>query len=167
MRESDVALFNTDDVLVVDGAMIEELKRRARGTATRRFRLCLHRSEQEAVQEMIVVHCRDNYSRPHRHGFASSMMILEGEITVVLFADDGREERRVEMGARESGKPFSVRVGAGIWHMPVCRSEQVVFYETLEGPFDRERVNAWAPWSPAEDDPRGIERYLVSLGFRS
>ena len=51
--------------------------------------------------------------------------------------------------------------------MPVCRSEQVVFYETLEGPFDRERVNAWAPWSPAEDDPRAIERYLVSLGFRS
>ena len=41
MRETETALFNTDDVLVVDAALIERLKRRARETPTRRFRICL------------------------------------------------------------------------------------------------------------------------------
>jgi hypothetical protein len=47
----------------------------------------------------------------------------------------------------------------------VCRSEQLVFYETLEGPFERDRVNIWAPWSPEENDPEGIARYLRLLRF--
>ena len=165
MRESDVALFNTDDVLSVDDALVETLKERARTSPSRRFRLCLHRSAEEAVQEMIVVHCRDNYSRPHRHTVASSAMIIEGDLTIVLFDDAGTVTRRIEMGPRASGKPFTVRVGPHIWHMPVCLTEQLVFYETLEGPFERERMNEWAPWSPAEDDPRGIAKYLASLGF--
>jgi len=75
VRESDVALFNTDDVLSVDDALVETLKGRARTSPSRRFRLCLHRSAEEAVQEMIVVHCRDNYSRPHRHTVASSAVV--------------------------------------------------------------------------------------------
>jgi len=47
----------------------------------------------------------------------------------------------------------------------VCRTEQLVFYETLEGPFERESMNEWAPWSPAEDDPEAIAKYLRSFGF--
>jgi glucose-6-phosphate isomerase len=165
VRESDVALFNTDAVLAVDDDLIQYLKKRARTAPSRRFRICLHQSAEEAVQEMIVVHCRENYSRPHRHAAATSCLIIEGDLTVVLFDDDGRETRRIELGTRDSGKPFTLRLGPDIWHMPVCRSEQLVFYETLEGPFERERVNVWAPWSPNEDDAEGIARYLRSLGF--
>jgi glucose-6-phosphate isomerase len=165
MRESNQALFNTDEVLLVDDDLVAELKRRALDAPTRRFRLCLHQSPEDAVQEMIVVHCRDNYSRPHSHSVATSMMILEGELTVLLFADDGEVTRRIEMGARASGKPFALRLEPGGWHMPVCRSEQLVFYETQAGPFVRERVNVWAPWSPAEDDPAAVAGYMRSLGF--
>jgi glucose-6-phosphate isomerase len=165
VRESDVAFFNTDDVLSVDAKLVETLKKRALASPSRRFRLCLHRSVEEAVQEMIVVHCRDNYSRPHRHDVASTAMILEGEMTIVLFDDAGNVTERIEMGPRESGKPFTVRVGPRIWHMPVCRTPQLVFYETLEGPFERERMNDWAPWSPNEDDAKGIAKYRAALGF--
>ena len=166
MRESDQAFFNTDDVLQVDDAMIATLKERALTAPHKRFRLCLHQSPDEQVQEMIVVHCRDNYSRPHHHpDTASSMMILEGELSVFLFDDDGNVTGKLELGPRESGKPFTLRVEAGVWHMPVCRTEQLVFYETMTGPFRRDAVNAWAPWSPAEDDAVGIETYLAGLGI--
>jgi glucose-6-phosphate isomerase len=165
VRETDTALFNDGDVLTVDDALIEHLKRRARETPTRRFRICLHQSPDETVQEMIVVHCRENYSRPHRHRAATSCVILEGELTMVLFDGDGRETQRIELGGRDSGKPFTLRLGPDLWHMPVCRSEQLVFYETLEGPFRRDTVNEWAPWSPEESDAEGIARYLRSLGF--
>jgi len=164
MRESKDALFNTDDVLLVDAKLIAGIKRRALHSATHRFRLCLHRTPEDAVQEMIVVHCRDNYSRPHCHRIATSMMIVEGEATVLLFDDEGNVTRRIEMGPRESGRPFTLTLAPSLWHMPVCRSEQLVFYETQQGPFVRDRLNLWAPWSPAEDDPRAIAAYLRRLG---
>jgi cupin fold WbuC family metalloprotein len=166
MRESNQALFNTDEVLVVDQTLITHLKERALKAPQRRFRLCLHHSSDEPVQEMIVVHCRENYSRPHYHRAPSSCMILEGELTVVLFDDAGHVTQRIEMGARESGKPFTIRIGPDCWHMPVCTSKQLVFYETMTGPFERDTVNVWAPWSPAEDDPEAIAAYLRSLGFQ-
>jgi glucose-6-phosphate isomerase len=166
MRESNQALFNTDDVIVVDQAMIDYLKQRALDAPTRRFRLCLHQSPDELVQEMIVVHCRDNYSRPHHHpDTASSLTILEGDLTVLLFDERGEVTRTLELGARGSGKPFTLRLAANVWHMPVCRSPQLVFYETMTGPFRRDAINAWAPWSPAEDDEAGIAAYLAGLGI--
>jgi len=165
LRESDQALFNADDVLEVDQSLIDLLKQRALDSPSRRYRLCLHQSADESVQEMIVVHCRDNYSRPHHHPTtASSMMILEGELTVVLFDDDGNVTQTIDMAARESGRPFTLRLASRCWHMPVCRSEQLVFYETMTGPFRRDDMNAWAPWSPAEDDADAIAAYLESLG---
>jgi cupin fold WbuC family metalloprotein len=166
MREAEQALFNDEDVLVVDDRLIERLKRRARETASRRFRLCLHHSEREPVQEMIVVHCRENYSRPHRHAAASSMLVLEGDATVLTFDDRGEVTRRIELGPRASGKAFTLRIEAHIWHMPVCRTEQLVFYETMEGPFERERINIWAPWSPEEHDGPAIDAYLRVLRVR-
>lgn len=163
MRDSDQALFHDGELLVVDEQMIALLKRRALGAPHRRFRLCLHQSQDEAVQEMLVVHCRDNYSRPHAHPIPSSMLVLEGALTVFTFTDDGAVDRRIELGPRGSGKPFCLRLEAGVWHMPVCRTPQLVFYETMAGPFRRDAVNLWAPWSPDEDDADGITAYLAGL----
>lgn len=164
MRDSDQALFNDGEVLVVDEELIAELKRRAVAAPHRRFRLCLHQSQEEAVQEMLVVHCRGNYSRPHAHPIPSSMLVLEGALTVYTFADDGAVLRRIELAARGSGKPCVLRLEAGVWHMPVCRTPQIVFFETMAGPFRRDDINRWAPWSPAEDDTAGIPRYLAAFG---
>lgn len=164
MRESNQALFNTDSVLAVDEAMLEELKLRALTAPHRRYRLCLHHTPDDAVQEMIVVHCRDNYSRPHHHNTASSCLVLEGELSVFLFDGDGQVTQRVDLGPRGSGKPFTLWIGAGVWHMPVCQTPQLVFYETMTGPFRRDDVNIWAPWSPPEDDPAAIEAYLRGFG---
>lgn len=165
MRESNQALFNTGSVLAVDDAMLEELKRRARTALHRRYRLCLHHTPDDPVQEMIVVHCRENYSRPHFHRSASSCLVLDGELSVFLFDDDGQVTQRVDLGPRGSGKPFTFWIGPDVWHMPVCQTPQLVFYETMTGPFRRDDVNVWAPWSPAEDDPAAIEAYLQCLGI--
>lgn len=164
MRESNQALFNVDSILAVDEEMITLLKERALTAPHRRYRLCLHTSVDEVVQEMIVVHCRGNYSRPHAHPFASSMLILEGALSMYFFDDAGQVVRTVEMGPRGSGKPYALRIGPREWHMPVCRTPQLVFYETMPGPFDRDAVNLWSPWSPPEEDQAAVAAYLQPFG---
>ena len=164
MRVTDQALFHDTDVLAVDEDRLVELKRRALTAPHRRYRLCLHRSSDDPVQEMIIVHCRDNYSRPHAHETASCCVVLDGALGVYVFDESGSVARVVELAARGSGKPFTLWIGPGQWHMPVCRTPQVVFYETMAGPFRRDEANRWAPWSPEEGDADAIARYLAGLG---
>jgi cupin fold WbuC family metalloprotein len=91
--------------------------------------------------------------------------MLEGELSVYLFDANGNVTGVVDLTAPGTGKAFSLRLAAQCWHMPVCRSEQAVFYETMTGPFSREAMNAWAPWSPDEDDEAGIAAYKRVLGI--
>lgn len=135
MREAEGAIFNTDPVLAVGRETIEMLKERARRSPTLRYRFCLHHSTADPIQEMIVVHCRDNDSRPHAHPAASvSYTMIEGEMTVVLFDPDGNETDRIELAAPGHGRNVCLRLAPGIMYMPVCRSETAVFHETLSSP---------------------------------
>ena len=166
MREEKDALFNTEDAFPVDEQLIDELKQRAAASPTGRFRLCLHQSTDEVVQDMLIVHCRENYSRPHRHPeSAVSLKIIEGELAVLLFDDQGEVTRTMELGPHGGGKAVCVRLAPGVWYATLCRSEMVVFYETKQGPFVRDRSNNWAPWSPAEDDPSGIAAFQARIGI--
>lgn len=165
MKETDEALFNTEALLQVDCGMIAKLKTLAERSPTRRFRLCLHQSTEEAVQEMIVVHCRENYSRPHAHRVPLTYLVLDGALRVLLFDDSGAVTHSIDLSPFGSGNPFALRIEPERWYMPVCMTSQVVFFETKTGPFRRDATNVWAPWSPAEDDTAGIAAYRRSLGI--
>jgi cupin fold WbuC family metalloprotein len=165
MRETKRALFNTATVMPVDDRLIEDLKARARAASSRRFRLCLHASPDDPTQEMVVVHCRDNYSRPHAHDSPLTLLVIEGEMRVLLFDDTGTVTRTVDLAPFGGGKPFALHLTPAQWYMPVCTTQQVVFYETKRGPFDRDTTNRWATWSPAEDDEAGIAAYRRTLGI--
>ena len=126
------AIFSTEDIVEVDLSQVGELKKRASDASDRRFRLCLHRHADEVLHQSVIVFCQDAYIRPHRHpvGKAESYQIIDGEMTVYFFDDDGKITRTIEMGEYGSGKTFFYRLGASVWHMPVPKSEFVVFHET-------------------------------------
>jgi len=165
MTDGEQARFNTAAALAVDAAMISELKRRALESPTRRFRLCLHHSTREAVQQMIVVHCHDNYSRPHAHTVPLSYLVLEGSLRVLLFDDSGAITGHVDLEPLGQEHPFALRLEPGQWYMPVCRTPQVVFFETKAGPFERDATNRWAPWSPDDTDSAAIAAFRAKLGI--
>ncbi len=146
MRETDGAIFNTEPVLAVDRDMVEQLKQRARRSPTLRYRLCLHHSTADPIQQMIVVHCRGNDSRAHCHPVAAmSYTMIEGEMSVLLFDDEGNETQRVELAPPGTGKNVCLRLGPGIMYMPVCESETVVFHETLSSPNPDGSATVYAP----------------------
>lgn len=162
------AVFNRERVCVVDAALIEELKARALGSRLGRYRLCMHHSCDEPMQDMIVVHCRGNYSRPHYHpNAAMSYTMIEGRMDVLLFDNAGVVTQRVRMGTPGDvyAEAVSLRLSTGVIYTPVCISETAVFHETLGAPNPGGTETLYAAWSPADDEPERIAAFQRALGI--
>jgi len=140
-KESDEVLYPEEDVVFLQIAETQELKRLASLNPRHRVRLCAHRSPKDSLHEMFIVHMRDCFVRPHKHlGKVESMAVLEGEVDVVLFDEDGSIRRLIQMGTPSSGKVFYQRLADPIYHTLLIRSEFLVFHEITEGPFLRFRI---------------------------
>ena len=158
------AIFNDQDVIHVSSAMIEDLKRQATRAPRGRFRLCLHRSTQDDIQEMMIACVRGTYFRPHRNRIATakSYHVVHGDLVVLLFDDEGRITQRVDLGPPDSGKPFLIRLARPNWHTPIPQSDITVYHEVCTGPFRKEQDAEYSPWSPPEGDA-SVPEYLANL----
>ncbi len=150
--ENAEVLYPDEDVVLAGAADWQELKRLAALNPRRRVRLCTHRSPDDALHEMLIVHTRETYVPPHKHlGKSESFSVLEGELDLVLFREDGRISRVIPMGAPATGKASYCRPPEGTYHSLLIHSEFLVFHEVTQGPFRREQT-VMAPWIPAGDD---------------
>jgi cupin fold WbuC family metalloprotein len=147
--ESAEVLYPDEDIVVVVPADLQELKRLAILNPRHRIRLCAHRSPNDRLHEMFIVHTQDCYVRPHKHlQKAESMAILEGEVDVVIFHKDGSIRQIIQMGATDTGKILYQRLPEEIYHALIIRTEFLVFHEITEGPFLRENT-VFPEWAPA------------------
>jgi cupin fold WbuC family metalloprotein len=161
--ESAEVRYATDAVVVVGAADVALLKQDAANNARRRIRLCAHHGVDNPLHEMLIVHTNDTYVRPHKHlGKSESFHVIEGDVDVVLFEDDGRVSEMIRMGAFASGRPFFYRIAAPVYHTLLIRSEVLVFHETTGGPF-RRADTVFAPWAPEDGDVPAVSRFLAGL----
>ena len=168
-KESDEVLYPDQDIVVVDLETLTELKRLAMLNPRHRIRLCAHRSPTDRLHEMFIVHARDCYVPPHKHlEKAESMAILEGEVDVVLFNENGTIRQVINMGDIPSGKQFFYRLSEPVYHTLLIRTDFLVFHESTEGPFLRENT-VFPEWAPKGNDGRvndfvtQIESLITSL----
>lgn len=147
--------FSSSDVPVFGPAEIAFLKERAAVNPRLRSRLCFHPDPRAAIHEMLIVHHRNVYVRPHRlHGKTKSQLVLEGSGRVVLFENDGTIQRAIPLG----GAGFSYyRIPENVWHALSIDSEWLVFFEVIGGPQIPEQTE-FAPWSPQEPDEAYMHR---------
>lgn len=147
--ENHEVLYPDQDVVTVSAADLEELKRLALLNPRQRIRLCAHSAPNHPLHEMFIVHTQDCYIPPHKHlGKAESMAIIEGEVDIVLFDEDGSLQQTIQMGAPKTGKIFYQRLPESVYHTLIIRTPFLVFHETTEGPFLRENT-VFAEWAPA------------------
>jgi cupin fold WbuC family metalloprotein len=164
--ESSEVRYATDAVVLVDAGDVAGLKRAAVENSRRRIRLCAHHSVDDRLHEMLIVHTSDTYVRPHKHiGKSESFHVVEGDVDVVVFDDDGDVTEVIRMGAFASGRPFYYRIAEPLFHTLLIRSEILVFHETTSGPF-RRADTVFAPWAPADGDAAAVHRYLAELEAR-
>lgn len=162
-RKVSPEVFYADEPVVrVDPRDIDELVSEADPMPRRRTRLCTHRSAEDRLHEMLIVHHRDAYVRPHKHlSKAESMHIIQGETDLVLFDDAGAVTEVIAMGEFSRGRTFYYRMSDAIFHSLIIRSEWLVFHEVTSGPLRREE-SEFASWAP-EDGNTAVESFLASV----
>ena len=86
-------------------------------------------------------------------------MVVEGELDILFFSDDGDVENRVMLTAR--GETSGIEIPPNTWHATVCHSP-VVFMEVKQGPYEVTDDKGFASWSPEEGNDQ-VPNFLASL----
>lgn len=161
-RVNDEVFFAEESLARIGPEEIEFLKQRAVENPRRRARICLHRSEADPIQEMIIAVDASSYVRPHRHlARSETFHAIAGTAEVILFDESGAVTERVRLSAEERDLKIC-RVNAGCFHSLLVRTPMFVLRESTSGPFERTGTE-YAAWSPIEGDSAEISRYLTEL----
>lgn len=144
--------YATGPVPRIDRSDIESLIRQAVASPRQRMRVCTHQNADDSLHEMLIVHTKDTYVRPHKHvGKSESFHVIEGQMDVVLFDADGGITDVLRLGDYRSGRTFYYRMREPLFHTLLIRSDIVVFHEITAGPF-RPADTVFASWEPPPDD---------------
>jgi len=162
-KESNEVLYPDEDIVVLAASDIKELKQLVRHNPRNRIRICAHRNPNETLHEMFIIHTQDCYVRPHKHlGKAESMTVLEGEVDVVLFSENGELLDIIHMSEPLLGKTFYYRISDPIYHSLIIRSEYLVFHEVTQGPFVK-KDTLFPDWAPDENDHELVNKFLKGV----
>lgn len=160
---NEEVLFANEIIVKVDVQDIELLKEKAKHNQRKRIRLCTHKDVEDKLHEMLIVHTKETYVRPHKHlNKSESFHIIEGLVDVVIFDENGNVTEVIQMGDYASGRRFYYRISDAYYHTLLIRSDVLVFHETTNGPFRRSET-VFAPWAPEEKDSLAKEKFIKQL----
>ena len=155
-------LVASGDVTLIGATELEKVKHMALASSSGRARICAHRTSADALHEMLIAMRGRRYIRPHAHyGKSESFHMVEGELTIVLFTNDGRIQQLVDLSAK-GGDTLYYRLSSPTVHTVVLRTELAVFHETTNGPF-RPSDSYFPAWSPDERNTSGASEFLEGL----
>jgi cupin fold WbuC family metalloprotein len=144
---------------IIQSTDLAQLAGKAAGSERRRAHLNMHDTLEAPVQRLFIAVEPDSYMRPHRHPQSNKwemFVLLNGEIDLLVFADDGTLKQRETLSANALR---AVEIPPNTWHAYVCRQPGTVVLEVKEGPYIPTPAEDFAPWSPAEGE-EGAPSYL-------
>jgi cupin fold WbuC family metalloprotein len=156
-------LFPDEDIVHIDQTDIQYLVNRAETNERKRIRICAHRTTEDRLHEMIIVHTKETYVWPHKHiNKTESFHVIDGRADVVIFDEAGKITQVIKMGDYQSGLCFYYRVADPLFHTLLIYSDMLVFHEVTNGPFNH-ADSAYAPWAPDMNDITGQIAYMKGL----
>jgi cupin fold WbuC family metalloprotein len=159
------AVFETEeDPASVSDIEIAALVEAARRAPQGRARLILHADRMDSLHEMIIALPSESCDHPHiNFKSGKSFLALSGQFAVMVFSDDGTEITPVVLSANSQAIGVRMtRLRRPFWHTIIPISGDVVFLETIIGPFEG---NQWATWFPGAD--RAEERAAWASRLRA
>lgn len=130
---------------------LDDLATKASASPRRRAHLTVHASAEDPVQRYFVAVRRGSYFRPHRHLTRSELALaVRGRLDVLTFDSEGRVTGRYGIG--EGAEHFAYEAVDGTWHTLVALTDDCVFFEVKQGPYDPATSVEFATWAPAEGE---------------
>ena len=123
---------------------IFDLIKFARGRGTPRFRICLHNSLNDAVQEMIMVIFNFAETPIHRtirgggQVCTTSYHIIYGSCIVQQHDHSLQVTQSFHLSSDAEKHPMAVRLDGRVWRSMKTTSDTCIFLETATGPFCKE-----------------------------
>ncbi|MGD0276904.1 MAG: WbuC family cupin fold metalloprotein [Syntrophales bacterium] len=141
MNKVNMKLFTRDmiDNLILQAAMNKRL----------RLNHNVHETPDDNIQKLFIAARLTSYFRPHRHpGKKEFAIVLRGLFDVILFDDHGLITQKVSVGTETD--VFSLEIPPDVLHTWVPLTDQSVFFEVKQGPYDPATAVQFAYWSPEE-----------------
>ena len=161
--ENDAVFFAKGSIVEIGNPEVQFLKERIAGQSRQNIRLCVHKDMADPLHEMLILHSKTTYVRPHKYFEKSvSYHIIEGIADLVLFDDDGRFKDVIPMGEYGSGRRFYYRLNKGCYYAPIVRSDFFLFHEVTGGPFEASDT-IYPPWAPDGSDAAAVTRFQEEL----
>lgn len=130
--------------------LLDTLQATAAQSPRRRANHNLHPELEDPVQRFFNAMALDTYVRPHRHRTPPRwelFLVLQGDVAVLTFDDQGRVTGRTELQA--GGPVFGIELPEGQWHALVAL-EPASLFELKPGPYNSVTDKDFAQWAPAE-----------------
>ena len=159
VEESKEVFYTDDSIVNISSNDIEELKRKMIISNNNRIRICTHKTKYDSLHEMLIIHTKNCYVRPHKHiNKVESISILEGKAKIIIFNDDGSVHSELTVGQKESGEVFYHRMNINKYHMFIIQSDFLVFHEVTQGPFNK-NYTVFPDWAPVDYDQKFINKF--------
>jgi cupin fold WbuC family metalloprotein len=166
VRKSPEVFLTEGPIATIGPEDIARLRATVRETPKRRARINAHPGHDDALHEMIIAIEPASYIRPHRHpGKSEAFHVIEGEVDIVVFRDDGAIDQIVQLGEKGGSRPFYYRMSEPRFHTLVIRSEILIVHEITNGPFLPDGT-IYAAFAPGDDDPAAAAAYQADLRER-
>jgi cupin fold WbuC family metalloprotein len=163
VQQSPEVFLAEGPISAVGKSELETLKAAVKASAKRRARINAHPDGEDALHEMIIAIDPSSYIRPHKHpGKSEAFHIVEGEVDIVVFKDDGEIDQIVELGAPGSGRSFYYRMSKPFFHTLIIRSDMLIVHEITNGPF-RPQGTIFADFAPEDSDTERAAAYQADL----
>jgi cupin fold WbuC family metalloprotein len=134
---------------LITPALIDEMITRAAASPRRRTHHNLHEVAEDPVQRLFVAVKRDSYFRVHRHPLRSEFsVVVSGLFDVLAFDEDGTVTERIRVGPQ--GDAIAFELPPNIFHTWLPLTEDSVFFEVKQGPYNPQTAVEFAAWAPAE-----------------
>lgn len=158
------------DVFLAEGPIsaigateLEKLKAAVKASPKGRARINAHPDGEDTLHEMIIAIDPASYIRPHKHpGKSEAFHIVEGDVDIVVFSDDGEIDRIVELGAPGGSRAFYYRMSSAFFHTLIIRSRMLIVHEITNGPF-RPQATVFADFAPEESETGKAEAWQADL----
>lgn len=150
---------------IINEALLNETTRRAKQSPRLRMNYNFHERLDDPVNRLLNALEPGTYLRPHRHLNPKKdeiFLLLRGRIAVFLFDNKGGITETQILDPKEG--VYGAEIKAGTWHGLLVLESGSVIYEIKEGPFAPLAPENFAPWSPAPEDTKGVEKYMELLG---